>query len=336
MAENRNLKAIVSDKIPAEVSSKVLAECNSEIPSRISMQKKAFDTSTVTVNPGIPQQVVKRTDRDYMHSLHCSQRSFIITDPSKPDNPIMFASPGFLELTKYSLSEVVGRNCRFMQGPGTDAAELNVLRQGIAEGRDTSVTLLNYKKDGTMFWNQVFVAGLKNAMGKIVNYVGLQTEVKNADAQVGSSSTASAAGRDEGLRRGMRQSTQKSSLGVTGILGGVGEARGSAVVTVNEAPQSPDLPTRPPREMHGSTHRGIETHQPTRTEAGLGDEIFEVGEGFAFNSDANLDFRFTMGDDNEQAGGDGSRRQRGGSLSLPGTRLTPVPMQISQSPGGTH
>ena len=153
------MKAIVSDKIPEEVSSKLLAECNSEIPVRMSMQKRDSDLiSSGSVNPGLPKHATISADREYMQTLQCAQRSFIITDPGLPDNPITFASPGFLELTKYSLDDVIGRNCRFMQGPRTDPAQLGVLRKGIIEGKDTSVTLMNYKKDGTVFWNQIFVA----------------------------------------------------------------------------------------------------------------------------------------------------------------------------------
>ena len=135
--------------------------------SPASVQKKEPETNNPVLNRGRPKQIVSDKDTDYMNSLQCTQRSFIITDPSRPENPIILTSPGFLELTQYSLGEVIGRNCRFMQGPGTDPEQLNILRLGIAEGRDTTVTLLNYKKDGTKFWNQVFVAGLKNAMVRL-------------------------------------------------------------------------------------------------------------------------------------------------------------------------
>ncbi len=352
MAENRNLKAIVSDKIPEEVSSKLLAECNSEIPSRISMHKKESDLiSNGSVNPGLSKHALISTDREYMQSLQCAQRSFIITDPSLPDNPIMFASPGFLELTKYSLDDVKGRNCRFLQGPRTNPGQLGVLRKGIVEGKDTSVTLLNYKKDGTAFWNQIFVAGLKNAVGKIVNYVGVQSEVKNPgySAEFSSSSGASIIASDEGLRRGMRSETAQKSgiMGMAGV-GGVAVETGLA--------QPINLPLRPGGGTHG-LRSGVPipsisaaasgpppalTNAPNQaatlapasasvpasgTATGLGDEIFDVGEGFTFNTDSSMDFRFTMGDDSEQAAADGTRRQRGGSLSLPGTRLTPVSSQ---------
>jgi hypothetical protein len=71
-----------------------------------------------------------------------------------------------------SLSVVV-----MAQGPGTDPAAVDIIRRGIAEGRDTTVCLLNYRSDGTPFWNQFFVAALRDADGNIVNHVGVQCEV---------------------------------------------------------------------------------------------------------------------------------------------------------------
>ena len=89
-------------------------------------------------------------------------------------------SQGFLDLTGYTLEQVLGRNCRFLQGPGTDQSAVEVIRKGITEGVDTSVCLLNYKADGTPFWNQFFVAALRDANNNIVNYVGVQCEVSKA------------------------------------------------------------------------------------------------------------------------------------------------------------
>nr|AML76368.1 putative LOV domain-containing protein [Ishige okamurae] len=97
-------------------------------------------------------------DFHLMQALINSQQQYIISDPKMIDNPIVYASQGFLRMTGYSLPDVIGRNCRFLQGPGTDAAAVDIIRHGVEEGRDTSVCLLNYKADGTPFWNQLFVA----------------------------------------------------------------------------------------------------------------------------------------------------------------------------------
>jgi PAS domain-containing protein len=140
-------------------------------------------------------------------ALSGSQQNFAISDPTLPDNPIVYVSQGFLTLTGYSLDQVLGRNCRFLQGPGTDQNAVEVIRRGISEGVDTSVCLLNYRADGTVsilivyhshddeeiridcltcffvwqpFWNQFFVAALRDAENNVVNYVGIQCEVSKA------------------------------------------------------------------------------------------------------------------------------------------------------------
>ncbi|CAM9553744.1 unnamed protein product, partial [Laminaria digitata] len=81
------------------------------------------------------------------------------------------------KLTRYKLHEVLGRNCRFLQGPETDPRAVDKIRKAIEEGLDTSVCLLNYRADGTTFWNQFFVASLRDGGGATVNYVGVQCKV---------------------------------------------------------------------------------------------------------------------------------------------------------------
>jgi len=127
-----------------------------------------------------PVKTLMEPDYRLMSALSGSQQNFSISDPSLPDNPIVYVSQGFLDLTGYSLDQVLGRNCRFLQGPGTDQNAVDIIRKGIREGMDTSVCLLNYKADGTPFWNQFFVAALRDAENNVVNFVGVQCEVSKA------------------------------------------------------------------------------------------------------------------------------------------------------------
>ena len=127
-----------------------------------------------------PVKTLMEPDFRLMSALSGSQQHFAISDPSLPDNPIVYVSQGFLDLTGYTLDQVLGRNCRFLQGPGTDQNAVDVIRRGIREGVDTSVCLLNYKADGTPFWNQFFVAALRDAENNVVNFVGVQCEVSKA------------------------------------------------------------------------------------------------------------------------------------------------------------
>jgi len=122
-------------------------------------------------------KILMEPDFRLIHSLVTSQQNFVLSDPSLPDNPIVYASDGFCRMSGYKRQDILGRNCRFLQGPGTDQAAVDVIRQGVAEGRDISVCLLNYRADGSPFWNQFFLGALKDADGQVVNYVGVQCEV---------------------------------------------------------------------------------------------------------------------------------------------------------------
>ncbi|KAL7541779.1 hypothetical protein ACHAXR_011201, partial [Thalassiosira sp. AJA248-18] len=124
-------------------------------------------------------KVLDDPDFSFIKALQTAQQNFVVTDPSLPDNPIVYATQGFLNLTGYTLDQVLGRNCRFLQGPETDPKAVEKIRNAIEEGSDMSVCLLNYRVDGTTFWNQFFIAALRDAGGNITNYVGVQCKVSD-------------------------------------------------------------------------------------------------------------------------------------------------------------
>uniref|UniRef100_A0A7S1VJW0 LOV domain-containing protein n=1 Tax=Grammatophora oceanica TaxID=210454 RepID=A0A7S1VJW0_9STRA len=130
--------------------------------------------SSMTAN-----KVLDDPDFSFIKALQTAQQNFVVTDPSLPDNPIVYATQGFLNLTGYTLDQVLGRNCRFLQGPETDPKAVEKIRKSIEEGTDMSVCLLNYRVDGTTFWNQFFIAALRDASGNITNYVGVQCKVSD-------------------------------------------------------------------------------------------------------------------------------------------------------------
>jgi len=167
-AENDMLKGVIKQRVHSGVlKEEILSQCKDDL------------AKIITCNVRTATSVLDKADLNLMTAIQAAQRSFVITDPSLPDNPIIFASKGFLDMCGYQLEEVLGRNCRFLQGPDSDSNQVGVMRQGIHEGVDTSVCLLNYKKDGTPYYNQVFVAALRDASSHIINYVGVQVEVKH-------------------------------------------------------------------------------------------------------------------------------------------------------------
>ncbi|KAL8984751.1 MAG: hypothetical protein Q9205_001358 [Flavoplaca limonia] len=99
---------------------------------------------------------------------------FCLTDPAKADNPIVYASDGFVTVTGYSRAEVVPRNCRFLQGNYTDRSATQRLKASIDAREETVELLLNYRKNGEPFWNLLYVAPLFDANGKLAFYIGGQ------------------------------------------------------------------------------------------------------------------------------------------------------------------
>ncbi|WP_186401764.1 PAS domain-containing protein [Sphingopyxis sp. P1IMeth2] len=101
----------------------------------------------------------------------------VISDPRRPDNPIVECNDAFVALTGYSAAEIIGQNCRFLTGPGTEAELSEQLRSAIREQRPVLVEILNYKKDGTPFRNAVLVAPIFGSDGSLEYFLGSQMEV---------------------------------------------------------------------------------------------------------------------------------------------------------------
>lgn len=101
----------------------------------------------------------------------------VVTDPNMPDNPIVYVNQGFEQITGYAREEVLMQNARFLQGEETDKIHLSVIRQAIQEGRADTVTIKNYKKDGSTYWNQFIISPIMKADGKPEFFVGIQFDV---------------------------------------------------------------------------------------------------------------------------------------------------------------
>ncbi|KAL3731748.1 hypothetical protein ACJRO7_028600 [Eucalyptus globulus] len=109
-------------------------------------------------------------------SLGRIKQSFVLTDVHLPDMPIIYASDAFLKLTGYSRHEVLGRNCRFLNGMDTDSSALFQIKECIRNREPCTVRILNYRKDGNPFWNLLHISPVRNASGKIAYFVGAQIE----------------------------------------------------------------------------------------------------------------------------------------------------------------
>lgn len=137
--------------------------------------------------------VVRRSEGwEIVQSIRRSPIASIVTDPNRPDNPIIAANSPFLHLTGYTEAELLGRNCRILAGPDTLPSHSATLARAVATATPTVVELINYRKDGSKFLNAVMVAPLFNEESQLAYFVGSQMEISEPRA---SSAGAAAAER---------------------------------------------------------------------------------------------------------------------------------------------
>jgi len=120
-------------------------------------------------------------------AFKATRMPMIVTDPNQRDNPIIFCNAAFNRLTGYSDDDVIGQNCRILQGPETDPQTVTRMRDAIAAGKDVAVDILNYRKDGSTFWNAVFISPVRDETGKIIYFFASQldfTDVKSREADL--------------------------------------------------------------------------------------------------------------------------------------------------------
>lgn len=107
--------------------------------------------------------------------LDGSKVGTIVTDPSQQDNPIIYTNRTFIEMTGYAQQEVIGRNCRFLQGPETDKNDIEKMRKAIAAEEAITLTLRNYRKDGSPFWNRLAIEPVR--IEDKLYFIGTQTDI---------------------------------------------------------------------------------------------------------------------------------------------------------------
>lgn len=110
-------------------------------------------------------------------AVRATRMPMVITDPAQADNPIVFCNVAFQKLTGYSREEIIGRNCRFLQGPDTNFEEVAKVRAAIEGGYDVDVDLLNYRKDGSTFWNALHMSPVRDTAGVIRFFFASQLDV---------------------------------------------------------------------------------------------------------------------------------------------------------------
>jgi PAS domain S-box-containing protein len=119
-------------------------------------------------------------------ALDVAAEGITIADARLPARPLIYANDGFERLTGYPVAEVLGRNCRFLQGPDSDPTAVAEIRAAIAEQRECVVEILNYRRDGSSFWNRLSITPVRDESGVVTHYIGIQSDVTaRREAEIG-------------------------------------------------------------------------------------------------------------------------------------------------------
>ena len=132
---------------------------------------------TLVIGDITEKRMAEDTLRLYVRALENSNSGIVICDARLPGAPMMYANAAFSQITGYLLGDVIGRTCSFLQGRERDQEAVSVLRRAIAEGRSAAVTLRNYRKDGTPFWNQLAMAPVRDEAGQLTHFVGALNDI---------------------------------------------------------------------------------------------------------------------------------------------------------------
>lgn len=140
-------------------------------------QAKVVRGFAVVVRDTTEERRAKMWQKLLERAIEASDNGVMITDATHPSNPIVYVNSGFEAMTGYSEYEVIGRNCRFLQGDDHNQPGLKILRQALAAEQGCRVTLRNYRKDGSVFWNELTISPIKNDHGRVTHFIGIQTDI---------------------------------------------------------------------------------------------------------------------------------------------------------------
>ncbi|MBB3332535.1 diguanylate cyclase (GGDEF)-like protein/PAS domain S-box-containing protein [Halomonas campaniensis] len=123
------------------------------------------------------RKATERQLRILESSVASSVNGVVICDAQRPDMPIIYVNPAFERITGYSRAQAIGRNCRFLQGENTEPRATLSLREGIANQRDVHIVIRNYRRDGTTFWNDLYISPVRDDTGQVTHYIGVQNDI---------------------------------------------------------------------------------------------------------------------------------------------------------------
>ena len=138
---------------------------------------RALREPTVATAFGRPVHSTPIGHEELFSAIEKTRMPMILTDPRQPDDPIVFVNRAFQDLSGYGADELLGRNCRFLQGPGTNPRDVQSIRDALRGKRDIAIDLLNYRKDGSTFVNELYISPVLDADGRVLYHFGTQVDV---------------------------------------------------------------------------------------------------------------------------------------------------------------
>ncbi len=163
----KELLAIIKNQVNISLKMKQLQDKNNALRQKLKL---------VEVSQKLHQQIPLESYLLYQ-AIAATNNSIIITDATNSDYPIIYVNPGFETMTGYSFEEVQRKNCRFLQGSDRQQPQLEQIRHCLQKGKSCHVTLRNYRKDGSLFWNEMSLSPIRDESDKIIYYLGVQTDV---------------------------------------------------------------------------------------------------------------------------------------------------------------
>ena len=172
MAPGERLRTVVTGLAPARQPTLVPSRSVSSAPADVDADREAARTNR------IPPSALPAT---MLRAVSGAAQSISIADCTAADQPLVYVNRAFEMLTGYSAEQILGRNCRFLQGPApiaeSESAAVAELRRAIAEGRENRTVIRNYRQDGSAFWNELHLSAVRDAAGAVTHYIGYQSDV---------------------------------------------------------------------------------------------------------------------------------------------------------------
>lgn len=172
---NATLESEVAERKRAEAE---LQTAHDELEQRVRLRTAEL----AQANKELQAEIVERKRYEERlqlrdRAIEASSAGIIITDARKQDHPIIYANPAFSQMTGYSQADLIGLNPRILQGPETSPEALENIREALRTAQPCLTTLKNYRKDGTIFWNELFISPVRDSAGNLTHYIGVQTDV---------------------------------------------------------------------------------------------------------------------------------------------------------------